>query len=264
MKRFSAVCLLLLLTSSAFAETKPKFGPRTRPIALENQYLRKRNKAPDYWAMTGFKIAQADKQCGTATLAMVVNAARAALPLSSDAINAFPTAGANANEEDPKGIIERVTNPVYKEAISKGECIDLSTLADVAVEVFRSYGFRNVIVSKRHTDINSSATLQHFRALLAGNEQSAQDFVIVNFQQGYATGDTACLEDCGHFSPIGAYDMKSDRVLIMDVDSKWYPPYWAPASELFRGMVTRDHAADHYRGYLHIIPGEYSGDDLHR
>ena len=57
--------------------------------------------------------------------------------------------------------------------------------------------------------------------------------MLVYFNQGAVTGDW----DGPHISPIGAYDAKTDRVLIMDVDRDWYVPYWTPTKVLLNALV---------------------------
>ncbi|EOS95374.1 phytochelatin synthase family protein [Erwinia tracheiphila] len=68
-------------------------------------------------------------------------------------------------------------------------------------------------------------------------------FVIVNFLRS-AIGQTGD----GHFSPLGAYDAKSDSFLIMDVSNTEHPWVWVDSQTLFKGMHTLDGAE--YRGYL--------------
>ena len=57
----------------------------------------------------------------------------------------------------------------------------------------------------------------------------------------------------GHISPLGAYDEKSDRFLILDVARYKYPPVWVTASDLFDAMNTPDSDnGDKTRGYVLI------------
>lgn len=53
----------------------------------------------------------------------------------------------------------------------------------------------------------------------------------------------------GHFSPVAAYDPKSDNFLFMDVATfKEYGPTWVPSHTLYDGMHTKDGNA--YRGFI--------------
>jgi hypothetical protein len=55
----------------------------------------------------------------------------------------------------------------------------------------------------------------------------------------------------GHISPLGAYDDKADRFLILDVARYKYPPVWVAASDLFDAMNTPDSDNDNKtRGYV--------------
>lgn len=52
----------------------------------------------------------------------------------------------------------------------------------------------------------------------------------------------------GHLSPIGAYNERTDRVLLLD---SWPPskPLWVKIESLYNAMCTLDHD-DEYRGYI--------------
>lgn len=68
-------------------------------------------------------------------------------------------------------------------------------------------------------------------------------FLVANFK-GVALG----TKTGGHISPVGAYDAKTDSLLIVDVASHKNPWYWVPVSQLYQAMHTLD--GGHYRGYL--------------
>ena len=104
-------------------------------------------------------------------------------------------------------------------------------------------------VEARQPARDSTATLEAFRALLAENEQSAEDVVLVYYNQGVVTGDW----DGPHVSPIGAYDASRDRVLIMDVDREWYVPYWTTTETLYKAML-KPTSAEHG-----VLEGEVGG-----
>ncbi len=55
----------------------------------------------------------------------------------------------------------------------------------------------------------------------------------------------------GHHSPLAAYDLGTDRFLILDVARYKYPPVWVEAAKLFAAMNTPDHDnQDRTRGYV--------------
>ncbi|AUX71502.1 phytochelatin synthase family protein [Erwinia pyrifoliae] len=74
-------------------------------------------------------------------------------------------------------------------------------------------------------------------------------FVIVNFLRS-AIGQ----KGDGHFSPLGAYDAKSDSFLMMDVSNTQHPWVWVDSQTLFEGMHTLD--GSQYRGYLTVAESE--------
>lgn len=56
----------------------------------------------------------------------------------------------------------------------------------------------------------------------------------------------------GHFSPVGAYDEATDRVLVLDVAKYKYPPAWVPLIALHDAMRTIDPASHRARGLVVI------------
>jgi hypothetical protein len=76
--------------------------------------------------------------------------------------------------------------------------------------------------------------------MLAENEATADNALLLYFNQGVVTGDW----DGPHISLIGAYDAEADRVLILEVDQEWYIPYWTPVPVLMEAM-TKPTGAEH-------------------
>lgn len=72
-------------------------------------------------------------------------------------------------------------------------------------------------------------------------------FVIVNFLRS-AIGE----QGGGHFSPIGAYDAKTDRFLVMDVSPYKYPFVWVKSKQLWKAVDSEDHGINKYRGFIII------------
>ena len=54
----------------------------------------------------------------------------------------------------------------------------------------------------------------------------------------------------GHFSPLGAYDEKSDSFLLMDVSNTHYSWVWIDSDELLKSMNTSDRDGGMYRGFI--------------
>lgn len=82
---------------------------------------------------------------------------------------------------------------------------------------------------------------EKLKEILAMGEK--KKFIIANFH-----GRTMGAPTGGHYSPIGAYDERTDNLLIMDVGGFKNPWYWAPVKKFYKAMHTRD--GDKFRGYL--------------
>ena len=81
--------------------------------------------------------------------------------------------------------------------------------------------------------------------LLASVRSQAGPFVIANYDRA-ALGQTGT----GHFSPLAAVHLASDRVLVLDVARFKYPPHWVDIATLWRAMASVDGDANQPRGYL--------------
>jgi len=100
-------------------------------------------------------------------------------------------------------------------------------------------------VEVRHA---GDVTLDEFRAKAREYLGQKDRFVIINYLR-IAMGQ----ERGGHISPLGAYDAKADRFLILDVARYKYPPVWVTASDLFDAMNTPDADNENKtRGYVLI------------
>ena len=93
----------------------------------------------------------------------------------------------------------------------------------------------------------ADTTLADFRRTAARTLRSPHGFLIVNYQR-QAIGQEAG----GHFSPVAAYDARTDRFLIMDVTRYAYPPVWVPAARLWQGMLAVDSDSGQSRGFAII------------
>jgi hypothetical protein len=86
------------------------------------------------------------------------------------------------------------------------------------------------------------------RRELIANLSTPDDYVVVNFFRP-ALGQTGG----GHFSPLGAYDKKSDSFLLLDVNPNGHTWVWVPAPLLIKAMRTADNNEN--RGYVLIKEG---------
>ncbi|WP_112808779.1 phytochelatin synthase family protein [Ensifer sp.] len=244
--RWLAVIGLLAVAGPLQAEetNKPKFGALAIPVTVDNGHLRM-SAAPDYWALAPFYVSQqTSSACSLASLAMLTNALRG-LP-----------GGAEDDLITQDGLLEAVDSRKWREQTKEdGDGVlfaDLVAQTDaslVALEI-------KATVSGNHVGADAKATLDAFRKALAENEKSASDMIVVYFNQGVVTGDW----DGPHVSPIGAYDARNDRVLVMDIDREWYVPYWTSTETLYKAMqrpAPKDQGvlAGETGGWVHVKKG---------
>jgi hypothetical protein len=223
MFRIALVFLALAGSSAAAQETaKAKFGPYAIPITMDRAYL-KTAPAEDYWTLSAFYVPQrTSSDCSAAAAVMAVNALRG-LPERAD--TAIVT-------EDK--LLKDVGDKKWSgEVVEDGPGVTFDAFATYLDESLKAEGVAALPVKANHLKAADKAALDQLRAALALNESSARDVMLVYFNQGAVTGDW----DGPHISPIGAYDGKTDRVLIMDVDRDWYVPYWTSTTTLLDALV---------------------------
>jgi Phytochelatin synthase len=81
----------------------------------------------------------------------------------------------------------------------------------------------------------AESSVDEFRKVARSYLGEPGHFVLINYLRR-AIGQ----EDGGHISPLGAYDGKTDRFLILDVARYRYPPVWVTTTDIFDAMNTRD------------------------
>ena len=107
-----------------------------------------------------------------------------------------------------------------------------------------------LVVARHYGD---HLSLDQFRRLLRRNLSHPGDRLMVNYDRkvvGQAGG--------GHISPLAAYDVRSDRVLILDVARYRYPSLWVPVADLWRAMRTTDTSSGRSRGLVTVSRGSSS------
>ncbi|WP_020591693.1 phytochelatin synthase family protein [Kiloniella laminariae] len=55
-------------------------------------------------------------------------------------------------------------------------------------------------------------------------------------------------EGGGHISPVAAYDVETDRALVLDVARYKYPPVWLTIADLHKAMMDKDPSSNRSRG----------------
>ncbi len=233
---------------SAADAPKPKYGPEATPISRSHDYLQKA-AAPDYWALSPYYLPQkTGGSCSVASVAAVMNGLRSGKALTAD--DELVTEDSLLKKVGDKDWSARVGMGGILSAVTTGGVggLTLDLLGKNVEKALKAYGIGDAKVEVVHVDHADAATLAKWKETLVTNEKSAQDFIIVNMEQGKLTGDTGG----GHISPIGAYDAKTGRALVMDVDRQWYEPYWVSAKVLLDAMATQDSESKRNRGYVWI------------
>lgn len=142
------------------------------------------------------------------------------------------------NEETDKVLDRRaIVMKVTKKDGTFGGGIDIDELQ----KMLRIHGVRSKLVN---VEKYSDADLSEFRKLVTKTVNSDKEFLLLNYDHSYK-GLVG-----GHFSPIAAYDEKSDSVLILDVAAHRNQWIWINLSDIYHAMNTKNYAQTSYRGYL--------------
>lgn len=213
---------LLVGSTGTSVHAAPKLGPNAVPITQDHAFLQSHN-APDYWAYATFTRPQfTSSACGVASVTAILNG-----------LNGLPR---KASEKIPsQQKILKTMGDQHWDAISAegGDGVTFAELVKYTRMTMKKMGPAGTTISSFKPSTDDAQTGAKVRELLAANEASADNAMLVYFNQGVLTGDW----NGPHVSPIGAYDAESDRVLILDVDQHWYIPYWSPVDALIDAML---------------------------
>lgn len=225
--------LVLLVVMAALPagaeEGKAKFGPDALPLSQALDFLRS-EPAPDYWKLAQFYVPQqTSSACSLASVTMAVNFFRG-VPQKADETLVSQT-----------GLLETVEDSEWASKSAEGGVgVLFDELVRAVTASLAAYGVSDVAVEAFQPQDAGPAVLAQMDAILTANEANEDDLLLVYFNQGVLTGDW----DGPHISPIGAFDAKEKRVLIMDVDRDWYVPYWSSNMKLLEAML-RPAPAEH-------------------
>jgi len=253
------LCLFFLISTFPSGQSwssedldHPKYGPMGSPIAmplsLSHEYFQNpENKAPDFWKLIPYYVSQFNGgACSVATVAMIVNGflrAGHGYDLKDQDINiAQLDLVLNKRQHQWKG---KMTGNGFRGRLG----LSLESLNLALKESLITFGMPHVMTEMTQVERNKPEDLAEFRRILKENEESSSDFLVVHFLQDILT--EAAGGPFPHISPIGAYDIKNRKVLILDVDRKWYEPYWVPDHLLFDAMAAKTKTFG-YGGYIRI------------
>jgi hypothetical protein len=103
------------------------------------------------------------------------------------------------------------------------------------------HGLHSKLVNVTKSD---EKALNEFRKTLENILNSDKHFLILNYDHSYK-GLMG-----GHFSPVVAYESKSDSVLLLDVAAHRNPWIWVNLKDIVSAMNTKNYAQTSNRGYL--------------
>lgn len=234
------IITFLLVSTTVFAQSlnpgDPKYGKNASPLSKDHEFF-KTAEALDFWALIPYYVPQlTDKSCSIATIAMLINAMKKDAP--------YTQADELATHE---GLLSKVKNPLLQNVVGpKAKGIPLVYIKPVIEESLKAYNVQYSKIEMIETETGSSEEAAKLHEILIENEKSADNFLLINFNQGVFTGDISV----GHWSPIAAYDEVNKRVLVMDPDRTWFEPYWVSEEVLLKGMGPQSDGAN--RGYIYI------------
>lgn len=211
--------------------------PSLVPLRLDHAYVRGNPLSP-YWSLAPQLIQQhTDSSCSLASAVMLLNAIRGH--------EGQLKVGAPVSE---LSLLDALKDEAWRAAIAHetGPGQTLSEFAEAMGRALAHFGCAGTWRVEMRAVAEAEACLPELRATLAELESGATGFVAANFHLDLFYGDGV---DVGHFSPVGAYDPGSDRVLMLDVYKKDYEPLWAPLERLARAMATRSRKTGEPRGY---------------
>lgn len=184
----------------------------------------------DYWQLSPWFAEQINQTyCSVASAITVLNAMPIKKPV--DPIYAPNQYFTQANYFTPE-VVEIITpQTVLEQGMTREEMT--STLIRQGV----------IAISISGNALDDKA----LRALLQMALGNDGQFVLANFLRS-AVGQ----EGGGHWSALAAYDVQSDRVLILDVAKYMYAPAWVEMSTLQRAISTIDPTSKKARGLVFV------------
>lgn len=248
-----SVFVLAVLSSAVFSpnlSAAPKYGPagspRAIPLAQSHSYFQTPESAQSpFWALISFYFNQATGgSCGSASLAMAVNAARTSLSLTTE--DKVLSEQILWKTVDYQNWAERVDGKIKINPLA-AYGLELDFARGLAEAVFKTHGFPKAKAIALHAQ--KDATVAFKQALISDLKKlSLKRLMLANFDQKVFTNDASV----GHIAPVGAFDPSQNKVLILDPDREYYEPYWVTVDTFIEGMSTQDRSAQKTRGYLVI------------
>lgn len=220
----------LLLPTLVFAKAAPKYGPegqvRATLLRQDRAYV-SATSAPDFWAlMPYYQGMRGDHSASAASLVMVLNALRKDQELT--AADELVTEVA---------LLKKVKTENWSKQISgkKPPGVMLAQLGKIAESALVAYGLTSFHAEALVISDSTDESYAKVRKILVENEADPSSIVVANYLQSAFTGDPEGA--VGTYSPVAAYDVEKDRVLILETDRKYYEPYWVSLRDFLTGIA---------------------------
>jgi hypothetical protein len=184
----------------------------------------------DYWQLIPWFAEQINQTyCGVASAITVLNAMPIKKPI--DPIYAPHAYFTQSNFFTPE--VSKVISPQTVRA--------QGMTRDEMVQTLTRHGVKATTVAG---GINTESELRSLVEKALGDDGQ---FVLVNFSRA-----SLGQEGWGHWSVLAAYDVQSDRVLILDVSKYMYAPEWIEISTLRKAIDTLDTTSNKKRGLVFV------------
>ncbi len=210
---------LCVLAASAQAQTLPLPDNLIDLRSNQGEQLLRESDALEAFVPLSVNFLTQKNQafCGVASIVMVLNALQLAAPAVPEYDPYRTFTQDNFLNEQTEAILPREV--LAEQGMTLDQIGGLLATRPIEVEI-------------RHA---ADVTLDAFRSTAREYLGREGHFVIINYLRR-AIGQ----EKGGHISPLAAYDVETDRFLILDVSRYKYPPVWVTAPDLFNAMNTTD------------------------
>lgn len=237
------IVLLVSLLGASFAgayvsnhdlNKQSRYVPGVISIIQDHRYIRTHD-APIYWKISPYYLSQpTDAACSLASATMVMNALR--IPQIHYANQALLTTDS---------VVRSIPSAWADQVKQGGNGVTLDQFGSYLSKAMKAYNILPTKLEVIHATSAKKVATKFHQALLEG-EKTGRTFIIVNFDHKCISG----TRHIGHFSPVGAYDAHTKRVLIMDPTRERFEPYWVSERRLLNGMKTVDSDARKNRGFV--------------
>lgn len=211
----------------------------------------------DFFDLANYFTSQDNKLfCGPTSAVIVLNALQLGktdtVPLDTTSIS--PQEGAYLPKNAQPFFNKYTQNNIFDANNNKSKIEILGQPIDINGKLQSDYGMQlkqlakllNVNGAKVTMVVADQAIIDSkIKQDLINNLSTQNNYVIVNYLRSLVG-----QEGKGHISPLGAYDEKSDRFLVMDVNPNAYPFAWVKSDALIAAMRSFDTTEN--RGYLMV------------